>query len=150
MSALRARRHLSSGHSRPPGRRSSATAIAGTVIVAVLAVVVVVLAYRVGHRHTGPTIGDFSELEARVDELAGQMNAMQATVDAVARQAKATLAKAKRNAPAQARDTGLAACLVQVQREVDDLQAYLAYRTPPRRDRVSGSCLALLQPRFKG
>jgi hypothetical protein len=38
--------------------------------------------------------------------------------------------------------------MTQVQREIDDLQAFLAYRTPPRRDRVSGPCRTLLKPRF--
>jgi len=135
--------------SRPKG---ASTAMAGTAIVAVLAVVVVVLAYRVGHHSGGPTVGDVSELEARIDAIGGQVNAMQATVDNAAAQAKVALARSSRPAkqPAQPAQPLLATCLTQVQREVDDLQAYLAYGTRPRRDRVSGPCLRLLNPRFRG
>ena len=124
-------------------------AIAGTTIIAVLAVVVVVLSYRVADRNNGVSAKDVSGLEARVDELNGRLDAMRATVQTSARQAKASLAAAK-HAPRSATQPQLAACLAQVQREIDDLQAYLSYRTPPHRDRVTGACLRLLQPRFKG
>jgi hypothetical protein len=124
--------------------RSATAAIAGTAVVAILAVLVVVLSYRVGHRGSSVSFSDVSAVEARVDALSGQMADLQKQVHTLAKRstpARATTAKADRR---------LAACLTQIQREVDDLQAYLAYRTPPRRDRVSGSCLTLLRPRFKG
>jgi hypothetical protein len=144
------RQHIST---KAPRRRRGGgawVAIAGTAAVAVLAVVVVVLAYRVGHRSDGPTAGDLSALEQRVDELGSRVDAMQATVKDVTAQAKAALTKASKSAPKAGSDSQLSTCLAQVQRQIDDLQAYLAYRTPPRRDRVSGACLRLLQPRFKG
>jgi hypothetical protein len=150
MLALGPRRYQSQRGPRRPPRRSSTGAIAATAAVAVLAVVVVVLSYRVGHGHSGPSAGDFSELEARIDELGGQVNGMQAAVRTAAQQAKEALAKAQKTTPQAKGNPALAACLVQVQREVDDLQGYLAYRTPLQRNRVSGACLALLQPRFKG
>jgi hypothetical protein len=125
-----------------PGRSATA-AIAGTAVVAILAVLVVVLSYRVGHRSRSVSLSDLSAVEARVDALSGQTADLQTRLRALAKQHT----PAARPATAKA-DRRLAACLTQVQREIDDLQGYLAYRTPPRRDRVSGGCLALLRPRF--
>jgi cob(I)alamin adenosyltransferase len=124
-------------------------AIAGTTIIAVLAVVVVVLSYRVADRKSSIGQQDFSALEARVNELNGRLNGVQQDAQKALGQAQASLAAAKKAPKSQAQPR-LAACLQQLQRQIDDLQAYLAYRTPPRRDRVSGACLRLLQPRFKG
>lgn len=142
--------HASQHGPRPPTRRrSGVAAITGTTIIAVLAVVVVVLSYQVATRE--PTVGakDIAGLEVRLDALTRRVNTMRITVRTAARQAQASIAAAKRTPQSRAQPE-LAACLTQVQREIDDLQAYLAYRTPPRRDRVSGACLRLLQPRFKG
>ena len=142
--------HVSERGPRPPARgRSGATAIAVTTIIAVLAVVVVVLSYRVAGSQNGADSKDVSALEARIDVLAGQVDGLQTGVRQAARDARASLTAAKRT-PTQHAQPALTACLAQIQREIDDLQAYLAYRTPPRRDRVSGACLRLLQPRFKG
>ena len=105
---------------------------------------VVVLSYRVGHRGSSVSFSDVSAVEARVDALSGQMTDLQKQVHTLAKRS----APVARPATAKA-DRRLSACLTQVQREIDDLQGYLAFRTPPRRDRVSGSCLALLRPRFQ-
>jgi hypothetical protein len=142
-------RHPSYRGPSTPRSRSATAAIAGTAVVAILAVLVVVLSYRVGHRNTSVSSGDLSEVKARIDELSGRVNGLQATVRNVARQANASRGKTAQKTQTKS-DPQLATCLTQLQREVDDLQAYLAYRTPPRRDRVSGACLTLLQPRFKG
>jgi hypothetical protein len=110
-------------------------------VVAILGVLVVVLSYRAGHQENAASLADVSAVEARMDALAGQVAGLRQTVQ--------TLAKKQGAAPAKARaDDKLGACMTQVQREIDDLQAFLAYRTPPRRDRVSGSCRTLLTPRF--
>ena len=125
--------HPSHRGPRPPTRRrSGVVAIAGTTVISVLAVVVVVLSYRVADRTTGVSPKDVSGLEARVDELSGRLDAMQTTVQTSARRAKASLAAAKRASRSgqSSAQPQLAACLTQVQREIDDLQAYLAYRTP--------------------
>ncbi len=131
-------------------KRSGVTAIAVTTVIAVLAVVVAVLSYQAVHRDPSSSATDVSQLEARIDEIAGQLDATQATARTAARQARASLASVKKKAAAPPAKPGLSACLVEVQREIDDLQAYLAYRTPPRRDRVQGACQRLLRPRFHG
>jgi hypothetical protein len=131
-------------------KRSPVTAIAGTTVIAVLAVVVAVLSYHAATKDSSGSAADVSRLEARLDELAGQLAATQATAQAAARQARASLAAAKKK-PTRATAPvlpGLATCLSEVQREIDDLQAFLAYRTPPHRNRVHGSCATLLKPRF--
>jgi hypothetical protein len=139
---LPGRQPLSPGALRAPRRSRSATsAIVGTTVVAILGVLVVVLSYRAGHRESTASLADVSAVEARVDALAGQIAGIRESVR--------TLAKQRGAAPAKARfDQRLGACMTQVQREIDDLQAFLAYRTPPRRDRVSGPCRTLLKPRF--
>jgi len=110
-------------------------------VVAILGVLVVVLSYRAGHRESTASLADVSAVEARVDALAGQIAGLRDSVQ--------TLAKKRGAAPATTgADKRLGVCMTQVQREIDDLQAFLAYRTPPRRDRVSGSCRTLLTPRF--
>ena len=131
-------------------KRSGVSAIAGTTVIAVLAVVVAVLSYQAVHRDPSPSASDVSQLESRLDEVAGRLDATQATARSAARQAQASLAAVKKKAGAPAAQPGLSACLVEVQREIDDLQAYLAYRTPPRRDRIQGACRRLLEPRFHG
>jgi hypothetical protein len=133
---------VSPGALRAPRRgRSATSAIVGTTVVAILGVLVVVLSYRAGHQESSASLADVSAVEARVDALAGQIAGLRDSVN--------TLAKKRAVAPAKTgTDQKLGVCLTQVQREIDDLQAFLAYRTPPRRDRVSGSCRALLSPRF--
>ncbi len=120
----------------------------GTTVIAVLAVVVAVLSYRVADRQNTASPGDLSAVEARLDELGGQLKAIDTTARAARQQAKTAVATAQRASKAKPADSGLSTCLTQMQREIDDLQAYLAYRTPPRRDRVSGACATLLKPRF--
>ncbi len=124
-------------------------AIAATSVIAVLAVAVAVISYRSVHSDSGVSPSRVSALEARVDELAGQLSGASKAARTAARQAKAAAAAAKKAAAgAKPQNKGLSTCLVEVQREIDDLQAYLAYGTSPRRDRVSGACAKLLQPRF--
>jgi hypothetical protein len=139
---LPGRTPVSPGALRAPRRSRSATsAIVGTTVVAILGVLVVVLSYRAGHQESTASLADLSAVEARVDALAGQITGLRESVQAVA--------KKKGAAPAKASADGkLGVCMSQVQREIDDLQAFLAYRTPPRRDRVSGACRTLLKPRF--
>ncbi len=48
------------------------------------------------------------------------------------------------------RGPNLGVCLYKVQREIDDLQAYLVYHTTPVSKRLTGACLRLLVPRFAG
>src|SRR4051794_18421360 len=113
--------------------RSGTAAIAGTAVIAILAVMVVVLSYRSGHRQENSvSLGDFSAVEARVDALAGQMAVLRENMQSIAKQRKPyglspTAIKANHK---------LATCMSQVQHEVDDLIAYLQFRTTPRR-RVS-------------
>lgn len=142
--------HASQRGPRGPRRgRSGVSAIAVTAVIAVLAVVVAMLSYKAATRKPSASSGDVSALEARLDELAGQLAAVQQTSNTALRDAKTSLAVAgKRPRPAAPAQPAFAACLTQMQREIDDLQAYLAYRTPPRRDRVSGACKSLLKPRF--
>jgi hypothetical protein len=138
---LPGRTPVSPGALRAPRRSRSATsAIVGTTVVAILGVLVVVLSYRAGHQQSTASLADVSAVEARVDALAGQIAGLRESVQ--------TLAKKRGAAPAKTQDRQLGACMTQVQREIDDLQAFLAYRTPPRRDRVSGPCRTLLKPRF--
>jgi hypothetical protein len=118
-----------------------------TTVVAILAVLGVVLSYRVGHRGSGDvSLANFSAVEARVDALSGQVAELQKSVKVLAKRST----RAPSSAAATKANKRLSTCLTQMQREIDDLQAYLAYRTPPRRDRVSGTCRALLTPRFAG
>jgi hypothetical protein len=119
-------------------------------VVAVLAVVVAVLSYQLVHHSSSASQNDVSGIEARLDEIAGQVQAIQSTATAAEREARAAeAAAAKHPKPAATpQQPGLARCLVEVQREIDDLEGYLAYSTPPRRDRVSGACATLLHPRF--
>lgn len=144
------RSHLSQRGPRP--QRSSTTAIVGTTVVAVLAVVVVVLAFRVADKSGDDTSGaDRAQLETRIAEVDGRVADLHKTVRDLARQALANLDRATKSGAAQNKSqAAVARCLTQLQNEVDDLQAYLAYGTPPRRDRVSGGCVALLQPQIKG
>ena len=151
------------GPRAPRRRRSPVTAIAVTAVIGVLAVVIAMLSYQAATNDSGSgNSNDLSALEARVDLLDGRLLAVQkrllaaqkttqrAAADAksAAARAKATLAAARKKPRAVTPQPGLAHCLTQVQREIDDLQAYLAFRTPPRRDRVSGTCRTLLTPRF--
>jgi hypothetical protein len=153
------RTHLSN---RGPGprarpRRTSSVGFVGTAIIAVLAVVVVVLAYRLSkHTDGGASAGDVSALEARVDELNGRLNQLETTTRQLARQAARTRTPPAANGGSLEEERAqmktealLGSCLGQIQRQIDDLQAYLAYGTAPRRDRVSGGCVSLLQPRFR-
>ena len=123
------------------------TAITVTAVIGVLAVVVAMLSYRTATRDdSGPSSSQLAALEARVDILAGQLGAAQKSAQTAAADAKVALAAAS-TAPRPAQPA-LATCLTQVQREIDDLWAYLAYRTSPHRNRVSGTCRTLLKPRF--
>ena len=141
---LPGRTPLSPGTIRPARNgRSATSAVVGTAVVAILAVLVVVLSYRLGHHSDGASVSDVSAVEARIDVLSGQVRALQKTVHTVA-----VKVRTPAGAGATKASRKLSLCLTQVQREIDDLQAYLAYRTPPRRDRVSGSCRTLLRPRF--
>lgn len=134
--------------SRP--RRSGVTAIAVTGVIAVLAVAVAMLSYQAATNDSGSdNSSELSALEARVDLLDGQLAATQRNAQRAVADAKASLALARKAVrPGTSQQPGLANCLKQVQREIDDLQAYLAFHTPPRRDRVSGTCRTLLVPRF--
>ncbi len=130
-----------------PPRRSGAAALAVTAIIAALTVGVVVLSYRLADGKDGVGKADFSALEARVSVIDRRLAGAQKTAQAAVRQARANSA-AVRRIPRPKAQPQLAPCLTQLQREIDDLQAYLAYGTTPRLDRVSGGCLRLLKPRF--
>lgn len=128
------------------------TAIAVTAVIGVLAVAVAVLSYNASHRSSNASASDISALEARVDTLAGQLAGAQQSARTAAADAQRSLAAIRKlKLPAQPQQQpGLARCLVQMQREIDDVEAYLATRTPPRRGRVTGACKTLLTPRYGG
>jgi uncharacterized protein (DUF3084 family) len=163
--------HLPAREPRDSPRSTTAAALAGTAVVAILAVVIVALAYRAGNRDGDVSRSDLSALskrfDERIDKLADQTEALQASVQAIqknvqvvgataraaqtsahaaSQQAKAALAEAKESAGKL--NPELATCLAQIQDEIDDLQAYVAYRWRLRRGRVSGSCISLLHPRY--
>lgn len=124
------------------------TAIAVTAVIGVLAVTVAMLSYKAATRESTSSVGDVSALEARLDALSGELATAQTTARTAAADAKASLALARKAGRTTTQQPGLAHCLVQMQHEIEDLQAYLAYRTPPRRGRVTGACRTLLTPRY--
>jgi hypothetical protein len=135
--------------------RSGVTAIAFTAVIGVLAVTIAMLSYQAATNDSGSdNSSELSALEARVDLLDGRLAAAQKTARRAAADAKASLAAVRKKpsvtSPRATPQPGLARCLTQVQREIDDLQAYLAFRTPPHRHRVTGACRTLLTPRFAG
>jgi hypothetical protein len=125
------------------------TAIAVTAVIGVLTVAVAMLSYQAATNDSGSNnSSELSALEARVDALDGRLTAAQYTARRAAADAQASLTAVRKLPRASTSQPGLSNCLKQVQREIDDLQAYLAYRTPPRRNRVAGACRTLLTPRF--
>jgi hypothetical protein len=121
----------------------------------VLAVVVVVLAVKLGDDGGGkgkakaaPT--DNAALATRLDVAERNIASLRKTIVGLGRELKADLARTTKQPAAQVRRTQrLESCIVQLQDEVDDLQTYLTYGTPPRTTRVSGACLNLLKPRYR-
>jgi hypothetical protein len=121
----------------------------------VLAVVVVVLAVKLrddggGGDKAKAAPADTAALAARLDAAERSIVSLRKTIVGLGRELKADLAKTtKQTAPPVTRTQRLESCIVQLQDEVDDLQAYLSYGTTPRASRVSGACLNLLRPRFR-
>lgn len=121
-----------------------------------LAVVVVVLAVKL--KDDGGSTGkasttspDATALAARLDTAERNIVSLRKTIVGLGRELKADLAKTTKQ-PAQRlqqRTQRLESCIVQLQNEVDDLQTYLTYGTPPRTTRVNGACLDLLRPRYR-
>lgn len=152
--------HVSAHAPRAPRRgRSGVNAIVVTAVIGVLAVVVAMLSYQAATNDSGSdNSSELSALEARVDLLEGQLATAQTSARRAAADAKASLAVAKASLaaakkaarPGQPQQPGLATCLKQVQREIDDMQSYLAFRKPLLRHRVTGACRTLLTPRFTG
>lgn len=138
------------GPRTPKRGRSGLAAIAVTAVIGVLAVSVAVLSYNASHRSKAASGSDISALEARIDSLAGQLAGVQQTARTAAADAQRSLSTVRKirvpKTPAQ--QANLGRCLSQMQRELDDLYAYLAYRVRPHRGRVTGSCATLLKPRF--
>jgi chromosome segregation ATPase len=162
------------GESRNPLRSTQAAALAATAVIAMLAVVVVALAYHAGDRHSDVDRSELASLSTRISTLSDrteriersvgdvqrsiggvlasqrsirkQAQAAQATAAAASKQAKAATAQAQKASTTI--NPQLAACLTQIQNEIDDLQAYAVYRSRLRRGRVYGSCRDLLDPRY--
>jgi hypothetical protein len=154
---VRTRRgHLS--HRGPRSPRSTPklgpAALAGTAIVAILAVVVVVLAVKLrddgggGRESVAPS--DAAALAARLESAEASIVSLRKTIVGLGREVTGDLKQVTKTRAAQTRRAQrLESCIVQLQDQVDDLQAYLSYGTAPRASRVSGACVSLLKPRFR-
>ena len=129
-----------------------------TVMVAVLTAAILVLATTDrGKSSSGASKGQVRALDNRLSALDNRLSALDARVAAI-QQAVAKLAARRdgrsTNVPSRQLQS-LAAqlrvttrCMFQMQKEIDDLEGYLAYRTPLIRHRVTGACASMLQPRF--
>jgi hypothetical protein len=109
-----------------------------------------VLSYKAATRPPGVRESDLATVEARLTLVGGQLDDLKsrlATATKTANRAQATAQLARTGKP---RTPNLSVCLYQLQREIDDLQAYLVYRTSPAQHRVTGACARLLVPRFAG
>jgi hypothetical protein len=138
---------------KPPRRRrgrSGTAAIAATTAIAVLAVVVTVLSYEAATRPPGIRESDLAAVEARLTLLGGQLDDLKSRLAATTKTANKAQATAKLARTGKPRTPNLSVCLYQVQREIDDLQAYLVYLTTPTQRRITGACARLLVPRFTG
>lgn len=139
---------------RASGRLGPA-ALAGTAAVAILAVVVVVLAVKLrddgGSTRAGNGTGDnVTAFEARLSGIEREVTTLRKALKAQMRVTSADFARTAKRSTAQSKRTQLVeGCVAQLQDEVDDLQTYLTYGTPPRATRVSGACINLLKPRFR-
>jgi len=128
-----------------------------TVMVAVLTAAVLVLATTDrGKKTVIRTSGGASK--EQVHALDQRLSALNAKVAAV-QQALAKVAARKDGStrivvPSKQLQTltaqlqGTAQCMYEMQKEIDDLEGYLASGTPLIRHRVTGECAKLLQPRF--
>jgi peptidoglycan hydrolase CwlO-like protein len=128
-----------------------------TVMVAVLTAAVLVLATTDrGKKTIVETPGSASK--AQIAALDGRLTALDAKVAAI-QQAVAKLAArpgsstgggvpSKQIQKLTAQLQGTAQCMFEMQKEIDDLEGYLAFRTPLLRHRVTGACADLLKPRF--
>jgi hypothetical protein len=138
---------------KPPRKRrgrSGTVAIAATTAIAVLAVVVTVLSYEAATRPPGIRESDLAAVEARLTLLGGQLDDLKSRLAETTKTAKNAQAAARLARTGKPRTPNLSVCLYQVQREIDDLQAYLVYRTTPTQRRITGACARLLVPRFTG
>jgi uncharacterized protein YlxW (UPF0749 family) len=130
-----------------------------TVMVAVLTAAVLVLATTDRGKKTVIQRSGGGASQAQVQSLDKRLGALESRIGAV-QQAVAKLASRKDGTtphtvvPSKQLQTltaqlqGMAQCMFEVQKEIDDLEGYLAYRTPLVRHRVTGQCANLLQPRF--
>jgi len=128
-----------------------------TVMVAVLTAAVLVLATTDrGKKTVVQTSGGAGK--AQIQGLNVRLSALDARVASI-QQAVAKLAARKDGGarivvPSKQLQTltaqlqGTAQCMYEIQKEIDDLEGYLAYRTPLIRHRVTGACAGLLRPRF--
>lgn len=121
-----------------------------------LAVVVVVLAVKLRDDGGGSSSGtkraaatDTAALAARLDAAERSISSLRKTIVGLGRELRADLEKSARQAAPARRTQRLESCITQLQDEVDDLQTYLTYGTPPRASRVSGGCVKLLRPRYR-
>jgi hypothetical protein len=153
------RAHLSqrgprSNRAPRPSQRLGPAALAGTAAVAILAVVVVVLAVKLRDdggttRAANNTGKNATALETRVAGMERELTTLRKALKAQMRITTADFARVTKRTGAQARRAQLVeGCVAQLQDEVDDLQTYLTYGTPPRASRVSGACVNVLKPRF--
>ena len=130
-----------------------------TVMVAVLTAAVLVLATTDRGKKTVIQTSGSGASKAQVQSLDNRLGTLERKIGAV-QQAVAKLSSQKDGAttrtvvPSKQLQTmtaqlqGMAQCMFEVQKEIDDLEGYLANRTPLARHRVTGECAKLLQPRF--
>jgi peptidoglycan hydrolase CwlO-like protein len=128
-----------------------------TVMVAVLTAAVLVLATTDRGKKTviktsgGASKAQVQALDQRLSALNAKVTAIQQTLSKVAsRKSGGTrpVVPSKQLQTLTAQLQGTAQCMFEMQKEIDDLEGYLAYRTPLVRHRVTGQCANLLQPRF--
>ena len=139
------RQHTSMRGSRSRSWWTSGAGIAGTAVVAVLAVAVVVLAFR--HRGGSEVSrGDLTALQAQVDSVDGRVAALQRALEALARKPTGEPKVPAATKQIAARQALAERCLTQLQAQIDDIIAYLSYGPAPTRTRVTGACVSLLEP----
>ena len=130
-----------------------------TVMVAVLTAAVLVLATTDHGKKTviktsggGASQAQVQLLDKRLGALERKTGMVQQAVAKLAARPDGTTTRtvvpSKQLQILKAQLQGMAQCMFEVQKEIDDLEGYLAERTPLVRHRVTGQCVGLLQPRF--
>src|SRR5206468_11366685 len=122
-----------------------------TVMVAVLTAAILVLATTDrGKSSSGASKAQVRALDSRLSALDARVAAIQQAVARLAarRPGRSTNVPSRQLQSLAAQLRVTTRCMFQMQKEIDDLEGYLAYRTPLIRHRVTGACASMLQPRF--